>query len=444
MLYVFSFFSSYIYIFKKRQLPPILVTHLLLEREQLMSCVDTYLHHMPTRYEPPLPPAEDKVSKFYRNMGISRLGNLATIPLKDTLVGLNGEGLGEYAHGGGNEGLKNDIYEEQILDKKLGLLRKTAKILSSNKPIKVKGHSNLLEGVESKMYSTNSRPHHMFLSSGAKEILNLKKGRAKTASYEKQCELDTLAVMEIAKGSNSKQVMGNRRIANMLAASKDEAQGGKVEHDDDEDGYSEENDAFPLPDTQKFTPYAKPYSRSNSSRGGGGGSDYGGDGATSVSEYAPPIRRASTAHSLQRSDGGYSQHSQKQIKDEGKVSQLPKRKAKLKDDVPAWMNDSVWMAQPNTDSSLFRAVELRKNYGAPPRLGTAPNKKGSGGRHHHGKKPGDNKTGKRSSGRGSVSRNGSSYGGSKTEGAYSEYGGTSSVYSSSCRGSSRNTSRSGY
>ena len=46
--------------------------------------------------------------------------------------------------------------------------------------------------------------------------------------------------------------------------------------------------------------------------------------------------------------------------------------ARAQAEPPAWMYDTVWMARPLAQNpAMSRAIELRRNYGAPPRLGTA-------------------------------------------------------------------------
>jgi hypothetical protein len=300
------------------------------ERAQLMQSLDSFEQHLPKRVGHAPPPPPDRVRDFFNAAGFrgKGLGQLAAIPVHDAVVALNGEGQEGHAYSRGAEGYRNVVFDQQGLDKKLGAVARTAKPLTTRpKQSTTRGHANL-EGYELKVYTAGAPADPRFRSTAKADDHVLASAKRRAAARRRRDERDTEAIVHIARdGPPPEPEPGRTR------------QGTARSHKSD---------------SQK--------KKGNSSHDGGGG---GGGGAT-------------TARS--GSSSGYGVGSKKSTKQgpssssrsrSGHGNPLAAQLLGQADEPPSWMYNSVWMEKPLANGALARAVELRRNYGTAPRMGSS-------------------------------------------------------------------------
>jgi hypothetical protein len=180
--------------------PPLLRQHLDSERAQLLQCLDTFAHHLPSRVGRGPPPKPDRVRAFFANFaGLGGLGQLATVPVHAAVVALNGQGQEGFAFSGQAEGYRNAVFDQQGLDAKLGVAARTAKPLTTQPlPHATRGHPNL-EGFELRVYAAAAPPDARFRSAAKAEDDALADAKRRAASRRQQQERDTAAIVHIAR-----------------------------------------------------------------------------------------------------------------------------------------------------------------------------------------------------------------------------------------------------
>ncbi len=105
------------------KMPDALLRHLEQERAELMRCLDEWAQHVPLQHpEPPAAPV-DRVRTFLGASGVGDL-SLRKVKVKDALLALNGEGGEGPAFTRGASGYRNAVFEQQDLDRRLGVRRR--------------------------------------------------------------------------------------------------------------------------------------------------------------------------------------------------------------------------------------------------------------------------------------------------------------------------------
>ena len=366
------------------QLPPPLRAVMDAERAELLRCIDTFETHMPTRYEPPPPPKPDRVRTFFKAAGLSGL-KLATVPIFDAVVALNGEGQEGGAFEGSIEGYRNAVFDQQGLDRRIGRTRKSAKPMTVA-PSSL-GHANLEGFTETHMYSRSQRGDNRFLSAASAEGNLMAAAKAKAAAKVAKLATDKFAVATLAKGLDLPLNHGRVDRNALLMASATGHSGTEAEADRRRraaaaaggvwlggGGGGDDDDASSEPGSSQAGGggFGALTGRSGSVRGSQTGGAMGQYPSGSVSNPAYTARSLAGGGGA-TGRGGAGSAAARAVTAAQAKSSLAAGVLGARDMPPSWMYDKVWMERPvEGNSALSRAVELRRNYGTAPRLGRSP------------------------------------------------------------------------
>jgi len=307
--------------------PDALRQHMDEERAQLLQSLDSFEQHLPKRVGHGPPPPPDRVRDFFNAAGFrgKGLGQLAAISVHDAVVALNGEGQEGHAYSRGAEGYRNFVFDQQGLDKKLGAVARTSKPLTTRpKQGTTRGHANL-EGYELKVYTTGAPVDARFRSTAKAEDHLLASAKWRAAERRRRDERDTEAIVHIARDGPPPEPEPGRTRQGTARSHKSDSQRNKG---------------------------------SSSSHGGRGGATTARSGSSSGHGVGSKKSAKQGPSSTSRSRSGHGHPMAAQLLEQA-------------DEPPSWMYNSVWMEKPLANGALARAVELRRNYGTAPRLGSS-------------------------------------------------------------------------